>query len=211
MGTYFIVSLTTLLTIVNPLGAIGPFLAMTHTEDSSRRKQTAKRAAWVASGILAGCAGLGAFIFRFYGITLPALKIAGGVLLFFVALDMINARSSRSKSTADEESEGASRDDIAVFPLALPLLSGPGSIVSVFMLADQAESVQKSLALYGAIGIVGVANYLVLKEAPKITRRIGQIGMNISARLMGLVLATMAVQFIIDGLAAALPGLMIQR
>lgn len=207
MGTFFLLSLTTLLTIVNPLGALVPFIAMTHSEDASKRRRTARRAAIVASGILVGCSALGAFIFRFYGITLPALKVAGGVLLFFVAFDMINARASRTKSTAVEESEGAAKEEIAVFPLAIPLLSGPGAIVSVFILADQASGWLQHLALYGAICIVGAASYWTLAYAHRITDRIGQIGMNIVSRLMGLVLATMAVQFVFDGLVAVFPAL----
>lgn len=211
MSAFFLLSLTTLLTIVNPLGALAPFLSMTHNESHAKRRRTARRAAIVSSGVLAGCAALGGFIFRFYGITLPALKVAGGVLLFFVAFDMINARTSRTKSTEDEEIEGAAKDEVAVFPLAIPLLSGPGSIVSVFMLADQARGWERDLALYGSICIVGLASYLTLSQAHRITDRIGQIGMGIISRLMGLVLATMSVQFIIDGLSAAIktsfPGL----
>jgi multiple antibiotic resistance protein len=180
---------------------------MTHNETPDRRKRTARRAAIVSSCILAGCAALGGFIFRFYGITLPALKVAGGILLFFVAFDMINARVSRTKSTEAEQKEGAAKDEVAVFPIAIPLLSGPGAIVSVFMLADKAKGWVDPVGLYGAICIVGVASYLTLKEAPRITDRIGAIGMNIVSRLMGLVLATMSVQFVLDGLSVALPGL----
>ncbi len=204
MSAFFLLSLTTLLTIVNPLGALAPFLAMTNNESLQKRRRTARRAAFVSSGVLAGCAALGGFIFRFYGITLPALKVAGGVLLFFVAFDMINARSSRTKSTEDEELEGAAKNEVAVFPLAIPLLSGPGSIVSVFMLADQANGWMRDLALYGAICVVGFVSYLTLSEAHRITDRIGHIGMNIISRLMGLVLATMSVQFIVDGFTAAM-------
>lgn len=207
MSSFFFVCLTTLLTIVNPVSALAPFLAMTHGETHERRSRTAGRAALVASCILAGCAAVGSFIFRFYGITLPALKIAGGVLLFFVAFDMINARSSRTKSTEDEQREGAAKDEIAVFPIAIPLLSGPGAIVSVFMLSDQAHGLMEPVALYVAIAFVGVACYFTLREAHRITDRIGRIGMNVISRLMGLVLATMSAQFIIDGLKAALPGL----
>lgn len=203
MSAFFLLSLTTLLTIVNPLGALAPFLAMTHDESLQKRRRTARRAALVSSGVLIGCAAIGGFIFRFYGITLPALKVAGGVLLFFVAFDMINARTSRTKSTEDEQVEGAAKDEIAVFPLAIPLLSGPGSIVTVFMLSDQAKGWTRDLALYGSICIVGLLSYLVLSEAHRITDRIGQIGMNIISRLMGLVLATMSVQFIVDGMTAA--------
>ncbi len=207
MSSFFLVSLTTLLTIVNPVSALAPFLAMTHGESHERRKLTARRAAIVSSCILAGCALLGNFIFRFYGITLPALKVAGGILLFFVAFDMINARASRTKSTEDEQREGAAKDDVAVFPIAIPLLSGPGAIVSVFMLSDQAHGMIQPALLYLAIAVVGTASYLTLKEAHRITDRIGRIGMNVISRLMGLVLATMSAQFVIDGLSAALPGL----
>lgn len=207
MDAFLFVAVTTLLTIVNPLGAMGPFLAMTIGESEERRRQIAWRASLVSGGILAGCALVGAFIFRFYGITLPALKVAGGVLLFFVAFDMINARQSRTKATAEEQSEGVLKDDIAVFPLAIPLLSGPGAIVSVFMLADQAHDIVMQAALYAAIVILIFAVYLTLREASRIIRVLGQIGINVMSRLMGLVLAAIAVQFIIDGMKAALPGL----
>ena len=201
---FLLVAVSTLLTIVNPIGALGPFLAMTLTESPQRRRQIAWRAALVSGGILAGCALAGAFIFRFYGITLPALKVAGGVLLFFVAFDMINARPSRTKQTAEEQSEGVVKEDIAVFPLAIPLLSGPGSIVSVFMLADQAHSWDLQIALYGAIAITLIATFVTLREAHRIVRYLGQIGINVLSRLMGLVLAAIAVQFVIDGIKAAL-------
>jgi multiple antibiotic resistance protein len=208
MDAFLFVAVTTLVTIVNPVGAMGPFMAMTVGETDERRRQIAWRASFVAGGVLAGCALAGAFIFRFYGITLPALKVAGGVLLFFVAFDMINARPSRTKSTAEEQSEGVLKEDIAVFPLAIPLLSGPGSIVSVFMLADQAHTVMKQLALYAAIALTVFAIYFTLREAPRIMRVLGQIGINVMSRLMGLMLAAIAVQFIIDGVKAALPALM---
>ena len=207
MLSFFLVAVSTLLTIVNPLGALGPFLAMTIGESKERRRQIAWRASIVAGAVLAGCALAGSFIFRFYGITLPALKVAGGVLLFFVAFDMINARPSRTKQTAEEQSEGTMKEDIAVFPLAIPLLSGPGSIVSVFMLSDQAHGFEPSLGLYGAIAITSLAAYLVLREAHRVIGMLGQIGINVISRLMGLVLAAIAVQFILDGVKAALPHL----
>lgn len=207
MDPFLVVAVSTLFTIVNPLGALGPFLAMTVGESKEKRCQTAGRASMVATGILAGCALAGAFIFSFYGITLPALKIAGGILLFFIAFDMINARPSRTKQTAEEQSEGVQKDDIAVFPLGIPLLSGPGSIVSVFMLTDQANTVARQLALYGAIVIIGLVAYVTLREAHRLVRILGQIGINVFSRLMGVVLAAIAIQFVIDGIKAALPGL----
>ena len=207
METYFVVAASTLLTIINPLGALGPFLAMTLTDPADKRRSIAARACMISGGTLIVCGLAGAFIFRFYGITLPALKIAGGVLLFFVAFDMINARPSRTKQTAEEQSEGAVKDDIAVFPLAIPLLSGPGAIVSVFMLADKAKTVERHVALYVAIAAVMFGSYLMLREAHRVIRVLGQIGINVLSRLMGLVLAAIAVQFVLDGIRAALPAL----
>lgn len=207
MDAFLLVAVSTLFTIVNPFGALGPFLGMTIGESKEKRRQMARRASMVAAGVLAGCALAGAFIFKFYGITIPALKIAGGILLFFIAFDMINARPSRTKQSPEEQSEGQQKDDIAVFPLGIPLLAGPGSIVSVFMLADQAKTAAQQLGLYGAIAIIGFTAYLTLAEAHRLTRILGQIGLNVFSRLMGVVLAAIAVQFVIDGLHAALPGL----
>lgn len=207
METYFIVALSTLLTIVNPLGALGPFLAMTLSDDEPKRRSIALRACAVSGVVLAACALVGAFIFRFYGITLPALKITGGVLLFIVAFDMINARPSRSRQTAEEQSEGAVKEDIAVFPLAIPLLSGPGSIASVFILADKAGGWVHHIELYVAIGATLTVCYFLLSEAHRVVRVLGQIGINVLSRLMGLVLAAIAVQFVLDGVRAAFPGI----
>ncbi len=207
MLSFFIASFTTLFTIVNPMGAVGPFLAMTLSETEKRRREMAMRASIVSGGVLAFSAAVGAFVFKFYGITLPALKIAGGILLFFVAFDMLNARPSRSKQTVEEEKEGTLKEDIAVFPLAIPLLSGPGAIVSVFILTDKAVTMERHIGLYAAIMVSSCLVYFVLREAHRVVRILGQIGVNVTSRLMGLVLASIAMQFIIDGLKAALPGL----
>lgn len=207
MDAFLLVAVSTLLTILNPVGALGPFLAMTAFESTERRKKIAWRASLISGGLLVGCALVGSFIFRFYGITLPALKVAGGILLFFIAFDMINARTSRTKNTPEEQEEGEEREDIAVFPLAMPLLVGPGSIVSVFMLSDQATTWLRHLALYAAIAISIAVVYFTLREAHRVMRVLGQIGINVFSRLMGLLLAALAVQFVIDGIRLALPAL----
>jgi multiple antibiotic resistance protein len=207
MEAFFLVAFSTVITIVNPLGALGPFLAMTAGEDRAKVRSIALRASMICGGVLAGCTAAGAFIFRFYGISLPALKIAGGVLLFFVAFDMINARPTRTKQTPEEESEAEVKQDVAIFPLGIPLLAGPGSIVSVFMLADKAHTFVEHLAIYAAIWSTAFLVFIVLREAHRVTRVLGQIGINVMSRLMGVVLAAIAVQFIIDGLKIALPGL----
>jgi multiple antibiotic resistance protein len=203
VDAYLFVAVSTLFTLVNPLGAIGPFLAMTVGESSERRQAQAKRASAVASLILVGAALIGSFVFSFFGITLPALKIAGGVLLFFIAFDMVNAKPSRTKATPEEQAEGREKEDIAVFPLGIPLLAGPGSIVSVFVLSEQAKGVLNQISLYGAIAITGLTIYLTLREAHRLAKILGQTGINVFSRLMGVVLAAISVQFVIDGVRTA--------
>ncbi len=205
--SYFVIAVSTLFTIVNPLGAVGPFLAMTTDYDKARRRATAHRSGIVCFGVLIGCSVLGDFVFRFFGITLPALRIAGGVLLFFVALDMLNARPSGVKGTSEEAQEGSIKEDVAVFPLGIPLLSGPGAIVSVLILSEKASTVAQHTALYAAIFATAGLSAVMLSEANRLAVFMGQIGINVMSRLLGLVLAAVAVQFIIDGLKQALPYL----
>jgi multiple antibiotic resistance protein len=204
---FFLVSISAIFTIVNPLGAVPAFLAMTARDSALKRISMAKRAAILSMAVLVTCAAVGGFMFKFFGITMPALKIAGGCLLFIIAIDMINARQSRARGTDEEASEGVVKDDIAVFPLAIPLLSGPGAIVTVFILAEKAKTAWEETALYVSIAATALASYLVLREAGRLLRFMGAIGMNVFSRLMGLILASVAVQFIIDGVREALPGL----
>ena len=204
---FFIVSLSAIFTIVNPLGAVPAFLAMTAQDSAAKRLSMAKRASLLSLGVLVTCAAVGGFLFKFFGITMPALKIAGGCLLFFIAIDMINARPSRAKGTDEEAEEGVIKDDIAVFPLAIPLLSGPGAIVTIFILVEKAKTPLEEFALYLSLVITAIGSFIILKEAGRLARYMGQIGMNVFSRLMGLVLAAIAVQFILDGVKDALPGL----
>lgn len=193
---------------MNPLGAVPAFIAMSAGDSQSKRVSMAKRASFISFGVLVSCAAVGGFLFRFFGITLPAVKMAGGVLLFLIAMDMLNARQSRAKGTMEEAEEGVEKDDIAVFPLAIPLLSGPGAIVTVFILVDKAKTVPEHLALYVSLAFTSLACFLVLRQAGRVVRLMGQIGQNVFSRIMGLILAAIAVQFMIDGIKEALPGLL---
>lgn len=204
---FFLVAFPAIFTIVNPLGAVGPFLGMTGRDGEAKRQSTAYRACALATIVLFVCTALGSFIFQFFGITLPALKIAGGFLLFLVAMDMINARSSGSKATDEEREEGALKEDIAIFPLGIPLLSGPGSMVTVFILAERARTPIEHLSIYVSIFVTMLISLIVLRQASRLARFLGATGINVMARLMGLILAAIAVQFILNGLLDALPGL----
>lgn len=205
--SFLLVAFPAIFTIVNPLGAVGPFLAMTARDSDPKKASTAQRACLLAAITLVVCAATGSFIFQFFGITLPALKIAGGTLLFLVAMDMLNARESGSKSTGAEREEGALKEDIAIFPLAIPLLCGPGSMVSVFILVERAKTPLDQAWIYFSVVATMYISYILLRQAPRVARLLGATGINVMSRMMGLILAAIAVQFIITGVAEALPGL----
>ncbi len=207
MFNYFLVAFPAIFTIVNPLGAVGPFLAMTAGDSIEKRQSTAYRACVLATIVLAVCAAIGGILFQFLGITLPALKIAGGILLFMVAVDMLNARESGSRATDEERQEGAMKDDIAIFPLGIPLLSGPGSMISVFILMEKAKPGMDQALIFVSIGATMLVSFILLRQASRFARLFGATGINVMSRMMGLVLAAIAVQFILTGLTDAMPGL----
>lgn len=204
MISTFLLSFWTLFTIVNPMGALGPFLSMTAAYSTTKRQQTAFRASWLAAIVLCIVALVGSFFFRSLGLTIPALRIAGGILLLLVAIDMLNVRRPRSKGTTEEDTEAAQREDIAVFPLAVPLLAGPGAIATILVLVDRSEHWTQYLAIFPSIIVTCAVVGVILSKAQLIVKILGQIGVNILSRLMGLVLASTAVQFILDGLKAGL-------
>lgn len=205
--SFFLVAFPAVFTIVNPLGAVGPFLAMTARDDRAKKASTAQRACTVAAIVLLVCGIIGTFLFTFFGFTMPALKIAGGVLLFGVGLDMINARESRSRATDEERQEGALKDDIAIFPLGIPLLSGPGSMVTVFILGEKAKTAVDHAVIFASVGVTMLISYVILRNSSILARVLGATGMNVTSRIMGLILTAIAVQFVLDGVLAALPGL----
>lgn len=206
-NSFFLVAFPAIFTIVNPLGAIGPFLAMTGRDEWAKKRSTAQRACVVATLVLSVCTAVGGFLFQFLGITLPALKIAGGVLLFLVAVDMLNARESRSRQTDEEREEGALKEDIAIFPLGIPLLSGPGSMITVFILVDRAKTIAEHSIIYLSIVVTMAISYLALTQASRFAHYLGATGINVMSRIMGLILAAIAAQFILNGVTEALPGL----
>lgn len=204
---FLLIAFPAVFAVVNPLGAVAPFLAITPKDTPAQRLKAAKRASWVAFLVLVGCGALGAIVFKFFGITIPALKIAGGILLFLVASEMLNGRTPGTKTTQEETEAGAAKPDVAIFPLAIPLISGPGSIATVFILSEGAQTLHQQAALYLAISVTLIVVYGLLWQAPKISRIMGPIGVSVFSRLMGLILAAIAIQFVVDGGLQAFPGL----
>lgn len=185
--------------IVDPMAVIPSFLTITAEDTATHRRRIALKAAIACTLILAGFASAGGLIFRIFGITLPALRIAGGVILGLSALEMLRA-DRRSRETREEVEEGAEKYSAALTPLAIPMLAGPGAISTVMVLMNRATGWMQVIPIYSAILAAGIATYLVLRASEPFHRIFGRTGINVLSRIMGLVLATVAVQFILDGL-----------
>jgi multiple antibiotic resistance protein len=196
---FFILSGVSLFVIVDPVTIVPSFLAMTETNTPEERIRTAKLAAWVTGAILLTFFAGGQLILRIFGITVPAFKIAGGLVLIKVAMDMLQARRTAIKETPEEEAEGTTKDDIAVTPLACPMLAGPGAITTVILLAQQAVTFLHKAVLLGNIILIAFMTYWVFRAVAGRPRGISAISLKIAARLMGLLLTAIAVQFIING------------
>ncbi len=191
---------TSVLFIVDPFAVIPTFLAMTVRDSPQQRRVLARRGAWTCAITLIAFALGGSMIFKVFGITIGAFKIAGGVLIGLNALDMVQARRSQQRETAVETAEGIQKDDIGIMPLGVPMLAGPGAISTVMVLALGAKSTAASVTVYVSIVLTALITFFVLSAASMVERRLGQTGMRILTRLMGLVLSAIAVQFIIDGI-----------
>jgi multiple antibiotic resistance protein len=190
---------TSLLAILNPLSAVPVFIAMTAHYDRAHRAATLRRAILTAFMVMVAFSLLGSFILRFFGITTYAFQIAGGIIFFGIGWDMLHARRSRVKTTEEEESEGAAREDIGIIPLGLPSLAGPGTITTVIALDSQADTLGERASIYVAIVAVCLIAWVVLAAAPVVTRKLGQTGMNVFTRIMGLLVMVIGAQFVING------------
>lgn len=193
----------TLLVIVEPVAVVPLFLALTDGFDAAQRRQTALRACLVAFAILAGSALVGEWLLAQLGITLPAFRVAGGLLLFSIAFEMVFARRTERKYGAVDGARAAEHmRNIAAFPLAIPLLAGPGAITATLLLAGQTAMDPARLAsLIAVIGAVMALAWLCLALAHRFAGLIGVTGNAVLSRLLGVILAALAVQFVADGIA----------
>jgi multiple antibiotic resistance protein len=197
---YAFLTFASLFSIVDPFAAIPAFLAMTANETAEHRKRTARLACTVCWAVLSVFALLGPAIFRLFGITLPAFQIAGGLIMLLSALDMLRAKRSSLKETAEETQEAMSKDEVAITPLAIPMLSGPGAITTSIVLAGHATTWGHVIVFYLLIALVSVLCFWILTTAAKGARKLGHTALNIITRLMGLVLAAIGIQFILTAL-----------
>ncbi len=188
--------------LVDPPGTVPAFIALTSRFTPEKRRRTALVASVAATLILMGFAAVGNVIFRVLGLTLPAFQIAGGLVLFVVALDMIRAQRS-TQETPDDLEEKSAAAEVAIAPLAIPMLAGPAALSTVTVLMAQAADTAAVGVVFLAIGLTGLVCYVTLRLAEPIQRRLGKTGVHVLDRVLGLVLAGIAVQFVLNGLAVA--------
>lgn len=207
LAQFALVAFTSILFLVDPVAVIPAYLAFTRTESAGRRRRTATVACVVAGIALLIFAAGGDLILRAFGITLPAFRIAGGLILWFVALDMLRAEHT-TKEGQPEFAEGERKEDVALTPLAVPMLAGPGAMSTVMVLSAQARTPTHSVIIYASIAVTMVISWITLRAADRLFTRIGQSGIRVATRLMGVLLAAIAVQFVLTGIrdAQLMPG-----
>jgi multiple antibiotic resistance protein len=200
-----LIALTTFFATIGPADLALVFAALTHKNTAVERRALALRGILVATGILLFFAVFGNALLGVFGITLPALKTAGGLLLFLISVDMVFARhSGATGTTSEEEAEARTRDDISVFPLAMPLIAGPGAISATILLVSGAAGDQlKIAAVIVAMLLILALSYLAMLVAIPIQRLVGLTGLSVVSRIVGVLLAALSVQFIFDGVKAS--------
>ena len=198
-----VVTFTSILFIVDPLAAVPAYLVVTQEESNSQRRRTALRACVGMAVILLVFTAAGRYIFQAFGITLPAFRIAGGLILWLVAFDMLHGQRSTQEGR-EELAEGKAKEDVALTPLAIPILAGPGAISTAMVLASRAQTFADSAAVYASIFVTAVITYLTLRLGARALAVLGQTGIRVLTRIMGLLLAAIATQFILTGISEGL-------
>jgi multiple antibiotic resistance protein len=199
---FSVLALSSIFFLVDPFAAIPSFLAITEGEDQARRKRTALKGALTCFIVLTSFAVGGQLIFRLFGITLPAFEIAGGMILLLIGLDMLQAKRSATQEAHGDAEEATAKDDAGIVPLGIPMLAGPGAISSVMVLVGQAPGLWhwEMGAILGSIALTSLVSYWVLAGAGRVRRVMGETGIRVLVRVMGLLLVALAMQYFVNGL-----------
>ncbi|MCW3479160.1 NAAT family transporter [Neisseriaceae bacterium JH1-16] len=196
-----------LLVLVNPLGAIPIFISLTPTADQAERKKIAKTTALAVAIVLVLFALVGDTLLRFLGISIGSFQVGGGLLVMLIAIALMNAKPAPTKTTKVEREEAEAKTNIAVVPMAIPLLTGPGTISTVIIYASTAHSWKQVVFLIVSSLLVAITCYGALVLASPLSRLLGQTGINIVNRVMGMLLAAVSVEIIVDGVYRLFPQL----
>lgn len=196
-----------LLAIVNPIGAVPLFISITSDETNAERRVTARTVAIGTSIILLTALFAGEELLFFFGITVDSFRVGGGILLLLMAIAMLHGKTSQVKQTSEELDESIAKENVAIVPLAMPLLAGPGAISAVILAAHRGTGLAHYALLSTAIIVLGGLVWVALRLAPLMARRLGATGINVFTRIMGLILAAISVEFIANGLKGLFPVL----
>jgi len=196
-----------MLAIVNPIGAVPLFISLTSNQQREERYRTATIASITTAAVLAGACLFGDELLRIFGVSIASFRVGGGVLLLLMSISMFHAEQSRSRQTPEEAIEAEERTGVAVVPLAIPLLSGPGAISTMIIYTTQGRGPVHIAILIGGSLLVGAIVWISLRLAVPIGTVLGRTGINIATRLMSLFLAAIAVEFIAGGIGQLFPGL----
>jgi len=199
IAAFFIYAFTSIFVIVNPVSGILTFISLTAGMNEKEKKYIAGRAVIIACVLAIVFAVTGEFLLRMFGITADSLRVAGGILLLMIAMDMLHARTSRESVTPEEVKDAAKRDDISVFPIATPLLTGPGAITTVILVIRTGDTVVLKISAIAAILLTFTLTYLIFRFAAKINKFLGVTVSLVITRVMGLFLGAIAVNFIATG------------
>jgi multiple antibiotic resistance protein len=199
---FSVLALSSIFFLVDPFAAIPSFLAITGNVDDVRRRRMARRASLTCFIVLTCFALGGQLLFKMFGITLPAFEVAGGLILLLIGLDMLEAKRSATQEALGDTEEAAGKEDAGIVPLGIPMLAGPGAISSVMVLVGQVPGLWnwEMGAILGAIGLTSLVSYWVLAGAGQVRRVMGETGIRILVRIMGLLLVALAMQFFVNGL-----------
>jgi multiple antibiotic resistance protein len=199
---FSVLALSSIFFLVDPLAAIPSFLAITLGADPARRRRMARKGALTCFIVLTTFAVCGQLIFRLFGITLPAFEIAGGVILLLIGLDMLQAKRSATQEASGDTEEGAAKEDAGIVPIGIPMLAGPGSISTVMVLVGQVPSIWRweMGAILGSITVTSLVSYWVLAGAGRVLKVLGETGIRVLVRVMGLLLVALAMQYFVNGM-----------
>jgi multiple antibiotic resistance protein len=198
--TFLIYAFTSIFAIVNPVSGVMAFISMTANMSKADKIYIARRSVVIATLIAIIFSVTGDFILNLFNITVDSLRVAGGVLLFLVALDMLFARTTRESISTEELKYASQRENISIFPIAMPLLTGPGAITTIIVLIKTAENVDQKLIVIGAILLTFCITFLIFRFSDYFNKVVGMTGMLVMTRLMGLFLGAIAVDFISIGI-----------
>jgi multiple antibiotic resistance protein len=198
---FSVLALSSIFFLVDPFAAIPSFLAITEGLSPERRKRMARKGALTCFIVLTSFAVGGQLIFRMFGITLPAFEVAGGLILLLIGLDMLEAKRSATQETSDDTEEASHKEDAGIVPLGIPMLAGPGAISSVMVLVGQVPTLWswEMGAILGSITLTSLVTYWVLAGADRVRQVMGETGIRILVRIMGLLLVALAMQFFVNG------------